>query len=233
MFETKLERQRSEIMRPEQLGEDWIKAIQAKDFDRVAQFCTPRATIRMLLPGGLVSYSNASDVVNKYREWFGDYSEVRVEASRVSRVERRLGIFYRLLLRDHGDAERIEQQLYCILKDGRVAQLHLVCSGFQSVESDKEVSMLEMRQDGQPDPIRDGLLELHSEEPDTAATCAVLTPMIRERLDGMRSGQILEVRVNDPLARGDVEAWSRLSGNPLLKMVDDGGEMLRFYVKKK
>ena len=66
------------------------------------------------------------------------------------------------------------------------------------------------------DPTRDALLEFYPEGSDTASTCAVLTPMIKSSLDELRSGQVLEVRVNDPLARGDVEAWSRLSGNTLL-----------------
>jgi tRNA 2-thiouridine synthesizing protein A len=48
----------------------------------------------------------------------------------------------------------------------------------------------------------------------------------------MQSGQVLEVRVDDPTAKGDVEAWSRLSGNALLRMVDEG-KTLRFFVKKK
>jgi len=83
------------------------------------------------------------------------------------------------------------------------------------------------------DPARDSLLEFYPEESDTASTCALLTPMIKSKLGEMQGGQVLEVRVNDPAARGDVEAWSRLSGNPILKMVDDEGPILRFFVKKK
>jgi TusA-related sulfurtransferase len=83
------------------------------------------------------------------------------------------------------------------------------------------------------DPARDALLEFYPEGSDTASTCALLTPMIKSKLGELRSGQVLEVRVNDPLARGDVEAWSRLSGNAVLKMVDNEGPILRFFVKKK
>ena len=83
------------------------------------------------------------------------------------------------------------------------------------------------------DPTRDALLEFYPEGSDTASTCAVLTPMIKSSLDELRSGQVLEVRVNDPLARGDVEAWSRLSGNTLLRIINNEGPILRFFVKKK
>ena len=82
-------------------------------------------------------------------------------------------------------------------------------------------------------PIRDGLLEFHTEADETGSTCAVFTPMIKFKLREMQSGQVLEVRVNDLSARNDVEAWSRLSGNALLKVIDSEGPLLRFFVKKK
>ena len=233
MIDTKVESQVSESLNAQRLGEDWIQAIAANDLERLTPLCSPRVTSRLLLPGGLVTYSNPADLVARYREWFGDYSDIRVEASRAALVGRRLGIFYRLLLQDQGDTERIEQQLYCILKDGRVSQLHLVCSGFQAVEMNEEVAMMDAQEVGQPDPVRDALLEFHSDAPDTSSTCALLTPMIRSRLKELQSGQVLEVRVNDPEARGDIEAWSRMTGNPLLKLIDDEGPILRFFVKKK
>jgi TusA-related sulfurtransferase len=49
----------------------------------------------------------------------------------------------------------------------------------------------------------------------------------------MNSGQILEVRVDDPTARSDIEAWSRLSGNTLLKVIESDGSVLRFFLRKK
>ncbi len=83
------------------------------------------------------------------------------------------------------------------------------------------------------DPLRDELLEFHTEAAQTGSTCAVLTPAIRSKLREMQTGQVLEVRVDDPSAKGDVEAWSRLSGNELLKVIDTEGLILRFFLKKK
>ncbi len=68
---------------------------------------------------------------------------------------------------------------------------------------------------------------------DTGSTCAVLTPAIKSKLREMSSGQVLEVQVDDPSAKGDIEAWCRLSGNTLLKMIDNESQALRFFVKKK
>ncbi len=80
---------------------------------------------------------------------------------------------------------------------------------------------------------RDELLEFHTEASEIGSTCAVLTPAIKSKLHKMSSGQVLEVRVDDPSAKGDIEAWCRLSGNTLLKIIDNKGQALQFFVRKK
>ncbi len=57
----------------------------------------------------------AADLVAKYKDWFDGCTDFQVEASRVDRIGKRLGISYRFLLRDHEDWYRIEQQLFCTL----------------------------------------------------------------------------------------------------------------------
>ncbi len=165
--------------------------------------------------------------------WFDGCTDYQLEAKRIGRVGERLAIFYRFLLQSEGEWLAIEQQLYCTLKEGRVEKLHLLCSGFQPVGVSPQAPARDAANAGEPDPARDELLEFRAGESDDGSTCAVLTPAITAKLRGMESGQVLEVRVDDPTARGDIEAWSRLSGNALLKVVDEDGEALRFFVKKK
>ncbi len=81
-------------------------------------------------------------------------------------------------------------------------------------------------------PQADSVLEMHGDR-GAPASCAVLTPAIQARLKSMASGQVLEVRVDDPAAREDVLSWSRLSGHALLGMFADEGQGLRFYLRKK
>jgi len=83
-------------------------------------------------------------------------------------------------------------------------------------------------------------MDAHSEVPAADAvldapgsSCANLTPMIKQRMNTMSSGQVLEVRADDPAAREGVPAWSRLTGNPLLAQVEDDPEHTRFYLKRK
>ena len=156
MAEVQMEKQRVERTVAESLGKDWIGSIREGALDRLAQFCSPRVTSRLLLPGGLVSLNTAADLVSRYRDWFDGYTAIRVESSRVSQVGSKLGIFYRLLLQDGGVSERIEQQLYCIVKDGHVQQLHLVCSGFHPVQPGEPAPAAGLPQSGMADPAAAG-----------------------------------------------------------------------------
>ena len=119
--------------RVERLGEDWIRAIQARDFERLEQFCQPELISQLLTPKRSVTLEHASELSAKYRQWFGECTEFKLETSRIGLVGERLGIFYRFHLQENGDWLDIEQQLYCTVKDGYVEQLHLLCSGFQLV----------------------------------------------------------------------------------------------------
>src|SRR5689334_11624933 len=126
MDSTQLKNHSIEEMHEQQLGDGWIQAITNRTLDRLADFCHPMITGRLLIPPGLVTITNAADLIAEYRGWFGECSDFRVEASRVARVGEKLGIGYRFVLQDHGDWYQIEQQLFCALRDGRVQQLYLL-----------------------------------------------------------------------------------------------------------
>lgn len=63
--------------------------------------------------------------------------------------------------------------------------------------------------------------------------CATLAPAIRARIGEQTSGQVLEVRSDDPAAREGVPAWSRLTGNPLVATAKDDAERTRFFIRRK
>ena len=128
----------------QQLGEDWIRAIGEGAPDRLEAFCQPRVNSRLLTPGQFTNLDKAADLVAKYRDWFDGCTDFRLEASRIDRIGKRLGVFYRFLLRDHEDWYRIEQQLFCTLRDGRVQQLHLLCSGFQRLEPEEQAALADV-----------------------------------------------------------------------------------------
>ena len=81
-------------------------------------------------------------------------------------------------------------------------------------------------------PQADSLFEMLDLDERVGAACALLTPAIKARLREMAPGQVLEVRVNDPTARLDIEAWCQLSGNALLAITEEAPNFLRFFVRK-
>jgi TusA-related sulfurtransferase len=63
--------------------------------------------------------------------------------------------------------------------------------------------------------------------------CATLTPIIASRIRELASGQVLEVISDDPTARSGLAAWSRLTGNPIVAIVEDGPGRTRYYLRRK
>jgi len=63
--------------------------------------------------------------------------------------------------------------------------------------------------------------------------CTTLTPLIKQHLTALQSGDVLEVRTDDPAAREAVPAWSRLTGNPLLSAAEQDRRRTTFRIRKK
>jgi tRNA 2-thiouridine synthesizing protein A len=63
--------------------------------------------------------------------------------------------------------------------------------------------------------------------------CATLTPIIAARMREMSTGEVLEVISDDPTARGGLAAWSRLTGNPIIAIVEDGPGRTRYFLSRK
>ncbi len=200
-------------------------------------YCLPDIHSRLLTPGRFVTHDSASDLVAKFDQWFGKSSDITVEHSRVDLVGERLSIFYRFRLYEQEEWFVVEQPLYCTMQDGRIARLDLLCSGFQPVEQGETATSLTSRKVGEQQTDSPALLEIYTGAAGSESTCAVLTPAIKMKLREMESGQVLEVRVDDTSARGDIEAWCRLSGNQLVNVSESSlqnkGQVLNFFVRKK
>ena len=63
--------------------------------------------------------------------------------------------------------------------------------------------------------------------------CATLTPIIAARMRQLPSGQVLEIISDDPTARSGLASWSRLTGNPIVAIVEDGPGRTRYYLRRK
>jgi TusA-related sulfurtransferase len=232
MVEMVLEDERVKRLRLRQIGEDWIQAITAGELERLEGLCQPDVASQILTPKRYITFDNVADLIARIRLWFGDCRNFQVEHSRVEPIGERLGISYRFLLQEAEVWEAIEQQLNCTIQGGRIARLQLLCSGFELAGSSRQISLINGPL-GEASPNRDALLVVHGDPSSSGATCAILTPAIKSKLREMVSRQVLEVRVDDPAAMEDIEAWCRLSDNSLLRMNATGGQELQFFVKKK
>ena len=76
-------------------------------------------------------------------------------------------------------------------------------------------------------PIPDVQMDLVGQD------CATLTPIIAARMRQLPSGQVLEVISDDPTARSGLASWSRLTGNPLVAIVEDSPGRTRYYLRRK
>jgi SAM-dependent methyltransferase/TusA-related sulfurtransferase len=74
-----------------------------------------------------------------------------------------------------------------------------------------------------PDAVLDGC----------GQSCSTLEPAMKTEMRALESGQVLEVRADDPVARLGVPAWSRLAGHALLATIEDDGRRTRFFLRKR
>ena len=224
----------------ERQGEEWIQAIINQDFNYLTAICHPDIKSTLLLPKRIAHLESATDLAKEVEDWFGEYDLIEKEQSRVAMVGEKLAIFYRLRCIESERADTIEQQLYCTVRDGRIEQLRLICSGFQPdlvsiatpIASMLNALPLDIQSSVPATPPANALLEFKANE-GQGSTCAMLTPYIKSKLGGLSSGQVLEVHVDDITAKEDIEAWSRLSGNLLLKMNQTADQELVIYIQKK
>jgi arsenite methyltransferase len=78
-----------------------------------------------------------------------------------------------------------------------------------------------------PHPVADAMLD------GSGQTCGTLEPQMKQRMRALESGQILEVRADDPSARLGVPAWSRLTGHMLLATIEEDIHRTRFFLRKR
>ena len=227
-------------------GRSWIQALVEHDYQQISRLCQKNVRSRLVTPSEVEDTEDAQGLIDSIKGWFGDTSQTRVEHSRVEQVGRKLAVNYQLTFQEEGIWVTAEQQLFCRLADDLIEQLDLLCSGFQRLPSPVDAQgdgHTRFDKDGDPSfesalPTADALLVFNAQSTSQGAMCALLTPTIKARLGEIQSGQVLEVRVDDPEAKADIESWSRLSGNELLAVAErdhlpDGHENLSFFLKKK
>jgi arsenite methyltransferase len=78
-----------------------------------------------------------------------------------------------------------------------------------------------------PTPAADGLVDGYGQ------MCGTLEPAMKAAMRTLASGQVLEVRVDDPTARLGVPAWTRLAGHALVAALEVDDARTHFFLRKR
>ena len=113
------------------LGLRLVRAIAEQDEAALRECFATDAEFRALIPRGLRERSGAADAASLISQWFGDSTELHLLDSDNEEVGDRLRVSYRFAGVEEGEPYVVEQQLYCTVRDGKVARADLLCSGFR------------------------------------------------------------------------------------------------------
>ena len=212
MNETSLEDQAVKV------GEAFLAALASRDFDQVRQQFHDEVRFRALVPSGIREGANADEATAWLRRWFDDTDEFSLISSSVDRVADRLHVTYRFHLRKNVQWQVIEQHMYCIVNDGKIEVMNLLCSGFRpDFESQRGQDRYAVRLE-----TPESLFDAEAFYDAGARGCAD-GPLdeIATVMGSLASGQMLEVRATDPSVARDLPSWCRLVGHELVKQEQD------------
>jgi len=116
------------------VGELLVEALAARDFTGMSDCFEPAATMRALLPPGLVECQGATQIVENIRSWFGQAEELEVLDHTIGEVAGRIHVSWRLRLHPTpwgDDAWHILEQQTFLEGGEHIDSIDLLCSGFQ------------------------------------------------------------------------------------------------------
>jgi hypothetical protein len=118
----------------QQVAEGFIAALNARDFQGMADCFSPDAKGRFLTPGGYTEATGGTEVGEQFRTWFGGGSSFEIAESEMKALGTKLHLFYEFRVVYEDQAYHGEQHVYVVFEDGLIASFDLLCSGFLPVE---------------------------------------------------------------------------------------------------
>jgi hypothetical protein len=117
------------------LGADFAHAVAAKDADRIRALVHPEVDFRGMTPSRIWEASDPDALLEILLGcWFDDSDEVEsVEAVESDSFADRERVGYRFAVRNPDGLHLVEQQAYIGERDGRIAWMRVVCSGFRPI----------------------------------------------------------------------------------------------------
>jgi TusA-related sulfurtransferase len=199
------------------LGESFVAAVAACDFERLDALMTDGVQVRLLLPNGLHAPVGAAETVDKVASWYTGADVLELESSSVETVAGRLVLSYRLRLHDEDGWQVIEQHLMGdVAPDGRLEKIDLLCSGFLPVLGPGDASSSTHPFDAGDLGCADGL-----------------ATEFRRRIGAIPVGDVLVVTARDPAAKEDLPPLARMMGHEVRSIETPGDGRLQITVERR
>ena len=116
---------------PTELAEQLVAGIAAQDEAAIAACFAEDARLRALSPPGLRERSGAAEVGALIAMWYGDSTVLDLTETRTAQIGDRLRISYRFTGVENDEPYVVEQHLFCTVRNGKIEQADLLCSGFR------------------------------------------------------------------------------------------------------
>ena len=114
------------------LGEDFARAVAAKDHDRVRELLHPELDFRAMTPKRIWDAETPDDVIAALSTWFDDGDRIDgLDVVETDAFADRQRVGYRLRINNADGEHLVEQQAYLSELDGRIGWLRIMCSGYR------------------------------------------------------------------------------------------------------
>jgi ketosteroid isomerase-like protein len=116
---------------PDDVGRRFVEAVATRDRTALADCFVSDVLFRALTPPGLRERTSAAAAATLVTQWFGDSTELRLLEAHDYEVGDRRHVSYRIAGIENGEAYVVEQHLFCVVENGKIARANLLCSGFR------------------------------------------------------------------------------------------------------
>lgn len=123
----------AEVKTSTSLGEQFARAIAAKDAGALRRVLSPELDFRAMTPSRFWEASDAGTVVDDivFGKWFEPTDEIRELLSvETGDVEHRHRVGYRMRVDNADGAHLVEQQAFYDERDGQIVWLRIMCAGY-------------------------------------------------------------------------------------------------------
>lgn len=109
----------------------FLRIVGERRYPELEAVLAPDVVLRWITPGGTGERAGAGEVVDRYRTWFGNLSQVNVLSARSETMGSRFPFAYRFrVCKPDGDWYIVQQQGVLDAGDAGITAIDLVCTGF-------------------------------------------------------------------------------------------------------